>query len=295
LSDAREKKSSRSEDQEARPKKDSPKRTHLGLSADRAKNIKNKLEDADFSKVGKAEPIRLNRYISNSGVCSRREADELIEAGVITVNGKVVTELGVKVSPDDEVRYDGQRIYPEKFRYVLLNKPKDYITTLDDPEGRQTVMFLVRKACKERIYPVGRLDRATTGLLLLTNDGDLAKRLTHPSHGVQKIYHVELDQKVDPTHLQKMREGIMLEDGMIKADDVAFTGDGEDKKSVGIEIHSGRNRIVRRMFEYFGYNVKKLDRVVFAGLTKKDLPRGEHRHLTEKEVAFLHMLTGKGR
>jgi len=247
-----------------------------------------------MSKVGKAEPIRLNRYISNSGVCSRREADDLIEAGVITVNGKTITELGVKVSVDDEVRYDGQRIYPEKFRYVLLNKPKDYITTLDDPEGRQTVMFLVRKACKERIYPVGRLDRATTGLLLMTNDGDLAKRLTHPSHGVQKIYQVELDTKVDPSHLQKLREGITLEDGFIKADDVAFTGDGEDKKSVGIEIHSGRNRIVRRMFEYFGYNVKKLDRVIFAGLTKKDLPRGEHRLLTEKEVAFLHMLTGKG-
>lgn len=279
----------RVEPSERKPKK----RTHLGLDADRAKAVIQAREAAPEKFVDDKGLIRLNKYIANSGICSRREADELIAAGVVTVNGKVVTELGTKVQSSDDVRFDGQRINPEKLQYVLLNKPKDYITTMDDPEGRNTVMTLVRKACKERIYPVGRLDRKTTGLLLFTNDGDLAKKLSHPKYEVQKIYHVVLDQKVKPAHLKQIREGIHLEDGPIKADDIAFVGDGSDQHEVGIEIHSGRNRIVRRIFEHFGYQVVKLDRVVFAGLTKKDLPRGMSRHLTKKEVAFLKMQVGK--
>jgi len=269
-------------------------RTALGLSAERAERIKKQLEEAP-ERLDENKPIRLNKYIANSGICGRREADKLIEAGVITVNGKLATELGIKVLPGDDVRYDGNRIYPERFRYVLLNKPKDYITTTEDPQGRQTVMFLVRKACKERILPVGRLDRSTTGLLLLTNDGELAKRLTHPSHGVQKIYHVELNEKVEPEHLRKIREGIVLEDGPIKADDIAYVGDGTDRRQVGLEIHSGRNRVIRRIFEYFGYTVKKLDRVIFAGLTKKDLPKGHWRFLTDKEISFLYMNSAKSK
>ncbi|MFZ6050597.1 pseudouridine synthase [Halocola ammonii] len=234
--------------------------------------------------------IRLNKYISNAGVCSRREADTLIKTGVISVNDKVVTELGTKVKEDDVIKVDGETISRETQRYVLLNKPKNFITTMDDPEGRKTVMHLIKKACKERIFPVGRLDRNTTGLLLFTNDGDLAKRLTHPKHGFRKIYHVELKEKVKPNHLNMIREGIELEDGFIKADEIDFVGDGQDMHQVGIEIHSGKNRIVRRIFEHFGYSVKKLDRVMFAGLTKKDIPRGEFRHLTKSEVGFLKMI-----
>lgn len=234
--------------------------------------------------------IRLNKYIANAGVCSRREADTLISTGVITVNDKIVTELGTKVKEDDQIKIDGETINREKQRYVLLNKPKNFITTMDDPEGRKTVMHLIKNACKERIYPVGRLDRNTTGLLLFTNDGDLAKRLTHPKHGFRKIYHVELKEKVKPIHINAIKEGIELEDGPIKADAVDFVGDGKDMHQVGIEIHSGRNRIVRRIFEHFGYSVKKLDRVMFAGLTKKDIPRGEYRHLSKAEVGFLKMI-----
>jgi len=234
--------------------------------------------------------VRLNKYISNAGVCSRREADTLIQTGVISVNDKIVTELGTKVKEDDVIKVDGETISREKQRYVLLNKPKNFITTMDDPEGRKTVMHLIKKACRERIFPVGRLDRNTTGLLLFTNDGDLAKRLTHPKHGFRKIYHVELKEKVKPNHLNMIREGIELDDGMIKADEVDFVGDGKDMHQVGIEIHSGKNRIVRRIFEHFGYSVKKLDRVMFAGLTKKDVPRGEFRHLTKSEVGFLKMI-----
>ncbi|MFM1933064.1 MAG: hypothetical protein RL226_2367 [Bacteroidota bacterium] len=234
-------------------------------------------------------PIRLNKFIANSGVCSRREADVLISTGVVSVNGEIVTELGRKVTPMDVVKYDGHTIRPEKKQYVLLNKPKNFLTTMDDPMGRKTVMSLVKNSTKERIFPVGRLDRSTTGLLLFTNDGDLAKRLMHPSHGIRKIYHVTTREKVSPDHLDQIRNGIELEDGPIKADDISYVGKGEDHHEIGIEIHSGRNRIVRRIFEHFGYTITKLDRVFFAGLTKKDLPRGEWRHLSREEVNFLYM------
>lgn len=238
--------------------------------------------------------IRLNRFISMAGIASRREADELITAGLIMVNGELVTELGTKVRPGDDVRYNGERIRNEKHVYILLNKPKDYITTADDPEERQTVMELIAGACKERVYPVGRLDRNTTGLLLFTNDGDLAKHLTHPSSRVRKIYHVELDKNVKVADMRRLQEGVELEDGISSVDDVSYEGDGSNKKSVGVELHSGKNRVVRRLFEALGYEVKKLDRVGFAGLTKKDLPRGRWRVLDEREVGFLKMMgTGK--
>lgn len=235
--------------------------------------------------------IRLNRFLSNAGVASRREADRLIELGLVSVNGKIITELGSKVDPSkDIVKYDDLALKPERMKYVLLNKPKDYITTMDDPEGRKTVMWLVKDACKERIYPVGRLDRHTTGLLLFTNDGEMAKRLTHPRYGIPKIYHVETIEKVKAADLRKMREGVQLEDGLIKADEAEYVGDGRDQCQVGIRIHSGKNRVVRRIFDTLGYNVKKLDRVMFAGLTKKDLPRGKWRLLTEQEVSFMKMI-----
>jgi len=238
--------------------------------------------------------IRLNRYISMAGICSRREADDMIAAGVISVNGTVITELGAKVSLEDDVRYNGERIRNEKLVYVLLNKPKDYITTMEDPESRKTVMELVANACKERIYPVGRLDRNTTGLLLFTNDGDLAKALTHPSSRIKKIYHAELDKSLKVGDMKKLIEGVKLDDGVeISVDDIAFDGDGSDKKMVGLEIHSGQNRVVRRMFESIGYEVRKLDRVVFAGLTKKDLPRGRWRLLSDTEVGMLKMNISK--
>ena len=231
-------------------------------------------------------PIRLNKYLANAGVCSRREADEFIQAGVVKVNGNVVTELGTKVMRSDEVMFHDQPVSLEKKVYVLLNKPKDCITTSDDPQQRKTVMELVKNACPERIYPVGRLDRNTTGVLLLTNDGDLASKLTHPKFLKKKIYHVHLDKNVTAHDLQQIRDGIMLEDGEIKADDVQYA-DPVDKKQVGIEIHSGKNRIVRRIFEKLGYRVNKLDRVQFAGLTKKGLRRGDWRYLTQEEVIRL--------
>ena len=234
--------------------------------------------------------VRLNKYIANAGICSRREADVLIASGAVSVNGEVVTQMGYKVKPDDVVNYGGERLVSEKKRYVLLNKPKGYITTSDDPQERKTVMMLVENACTERIYPVGRLDRNTTGVLLFTNDGDMAKKLTHPSTGARKIYHVELDKNLTHADMQRMVDGIMLEDGEIAVDDVQYVGNGEHKNIVGVVLHSGRNRIVRRIFEAMGYEVCKLDRVVFAGLTKKDLPRGRWRLLTEKEVSFLKML-----
>lgn len=234
--------------------------------------------------------VRLNKYIANAGICSRREADVLIASGAISVNGEVITQMGYKVKPDDVVNYGGERLVSEKKRYVLLNKPKGYITTSDDPQERKTVMMLVENACTERIYPVGRLDRNTTGVLLFTNDGDMAKKLTHPSTGARKIYHVELDKNLTHADMQRMVDGIMLEDGEIAVDDVQYVGNGEHKNIVGVVLHSGRNRIVRRIFEAMGYEVCKLDRVVFAGLTKKDLPRGHWRLLTEKEVSFLKML-----
>ena len=234
------------------------------------------------------EPIRLNKFLANAGVCSRREADEFIQAGVVTVNGEVVTELGTKVLRTDNVMFHDQPVKIEKKVYVLLNKPKDYVTTSDDPQQRKTVMDLVKNACPERIYPVGRLDRNTTGVLLLTNDGDLASKLTHPKFLKKKIYHVFLDKNVTAHDLQQIAEGIQLEDGVIKADDIQYASP-TDKKQVGIEIHSGKNRIVRRIFESLGYRVQKLDRVQFAGLTKKNLKRGDWRYLTEEEVDRLRM------
>lgn len=228
--------------------------------------------------------IRLNRYISNAGICSRRKADELIAAGIITVNGEAVIELGHKVDPaKDQVRYNGELLKREKKVYVLLNKPKDYITTTDDPQERRTVMQLVDKASRERIYPVGRLDRNTTGLLLMTNDGDLADKLSHPKNGITKIYNVELDKSLSQGDLNKIQFGLELEDGLIKPDNISYVAGGT-KKEIGIQIHSGKNRIVRRIFEHLGYNVEKLDRVVYGNLTKKDLPRGRWRYLEEHEL-----------
>ena len=234
------------------------------------------------------EPIRLNKYLANAGVCSRREADEFIQAGVVLVNGEVVKELGTKVTRNDVVLFHDQKVSLEKKVYVLLNKPKDTVTTSDDPQQRKTVMDLVKDACPERIYPVGRLDRNTTGVLLLTNDGDLASKLTHPKFLKKKVYHVYLDKNVTAHDIQQIAEGITLDDGEVHADAIAYA-DEKDKSQVGIEIHSGKNRIVRRIFESLGYRVVKLDRVQFAGLTKKNLRRGDWRFLTEKEVEMLRM------
>lgn len=233
-------------------------------------------------------PVRLNKYLANASICSRREADEFIQAGVVSVNGQVVTELGTKVLRTDDIRFHDQKVSMEKKVYVLLNKPKDCVTTSDDPQQRKTVMDLVKNACPERIYPVGRLDRNTTGVLLLTNDGDLASKLTHPKFLKKKIYHVFLDKKVTAHDMQQIATGITLEDGEVHADAIEYAS-ATDKSQVGIEIHSGKNRIVRRIFESLGYRVVKLDRVLFAGLTKKNLRRGDWRFLTEKEVDMLRM------
>jgi 23S rRNA pseudouridine2605 synthase len=241
----------------------------------------------DRGKSG-GETVRLNKYIAAAGICSRREADQLISAGLISVNGKTVTELGTKVSPADEVRYNGERIRSERKVYLVLNKPKDYVTTTDDPKERKTVMLLVRNACKERIYPVGRLDRNTTGVLLFTNDGELAKKMTHPSFNKKKIYHVFLNKGLSGSDLKKLAAGITLEDGFIQPDAISYVSN-ENRREIGLEIHSGRNRIVRRMFESLGYRVNKLDRVYFGGLTKKNLSRGKWRFLSEKEVNRLKM------
>ncbi len=234
------------------------------------------------------EPIRLNKYLSNAGVCSRREADEHIKAGDVKVNDQVITELGTKITRQDKVLFKDQPVQIESKVYIVLNKPKNCVTTSDDPQARQTVMDLVKNACQERIYPVGRLDRNTTGVLLLTNDGDLASKLTHPSYKKKKIYHVWLDKNVSVEDMQKIADGLQLEDGEIHADAISYASE-DDKSQVGIEIHSGRNRIVRRIFESLGYHVVKLDRVYFAGLTKKNLPRGKWRYLNEREVNALRM------
>lgn len=239
-------------------------------------------------KSAKSEEIRLNKFMAHAGVCSRREADKLIEAGLVSVNGKIITEVGTKVLPDDDVRYNGERLGNERKVYLLLNKPKDYVTTVDDPHAKKTVMELVSQACKERIYPVGRLDKNTTGVLLFTNDGDLTRKLTHPSFNKKKTYHVFLDKNLVHSDLKKIAEGIELEDGFIQVDAIAYASK-ENKKEVGIEIHSGKNRIVRRLFEHLGYKVTKLDRVYFAGMTKKNLARGRWRFLTEKEIKMLKM------
>ncbi len=234
------------------------------------------------------EQIRLNKFMANAGICSRREADEFIQQGLVKVNGNVVTELGTKISHNDTVEYDEKVVALERKCYILLNKPKDCVTTSDDPNGRMTVMDLVKGACDERIYPVGRLDRNTTGVLLLTNDGDLASKLTHPKYIKKKIYHVWTDKDITEEDMQKIADGVELDDGPIHADAVSYATE-TDRNQAGIEIHSGRNRIVRRLFESLGYHVTKLDRVYFAGLTKKNLPRGRWRYLTQEEVNFLKM------
>ncbi len=244
-------------------------------------------------KSENSDQMRLNKYIANSGICSRREADRLIEAGAVSINGQIVTELGTKVGPGDKVQYGDQTINREKPRYVLLNKPKGYITTVDDPDDRKTVMALVAGACKERIYPVGRLDRNTTGLLLFTNDGMIAKKLTHPRYGIKKIYHVEIDKSLTRADYLKIEEGFRLEEETVKVDAIEYIGDGKDKKQIGIELHSGQNRIVRRIFEHFDYKVLRLDRVYYAGLTKKNLPRGHWRLLDEQEINLLKMISSK--
>ena len=254
-----------------------------------SENIK-PLTERKLNNSEKDNGVRLNKYLANAGICSRREADRLIEAGVVEINGTVVTELGTRVMPDDVVKYGGQTLSQESLVYLLLNKPKDFITTAVDPQGRKTVLHLIGNACKERIYPVGRLDRMTTGLLLCTNDGDLAKKLTHPKHGVKKIYHVTLEKAVTNRDLVQLLKGVNLEDGIVKADKAEYVKTEGSKKEIGIELHSGKNRVIRRMMEALGYKVIKLDRVYFAGLTKKNLPRGRHRFLDPKEIAMLKML-----
>jgi len=233
--------------------------------------------------------MRLNRFIAHAGICSRREADTFIIAGSVEVNGKVVSEMGYKVLPGDSVKFDGRLLTPEKMEYVLLNKPKNFLTTTEDDKGRKTVMDLIRNASKSRLLPVGRLDRNTTGLLLFTNDGEMAARLTHPRYAVRKIYHVVLDRALKVSDLQQIEKGVDLDDGSISVDAISYITNAT-KREVGIEIHSGRNRIIRRIFEHLGYEVAKLDRVMFAGLTKKDLPRGQWRTLDSKEVSFLKMI-----
>ncbi|MDE7149473.1 MAG: pseudouridine synthase [Bacteroidales bacterium] len=283
------------EDREGRPSRparsaghfdrdDRPARFERRRPAPRAKSA----DTPERAAAKKSGAIRLNRYIALSGVCSRREADELIATGAVTVNGQICTVMGTLVQPEDKVVVGGQRLKAEKKVYLLMNKPKGYITTLDDPQQRHTVMELIKDACSERIYPVGRLDRNTTGVLLFTNDGDLAKKLTHPSHGARKIYHVGLDKPFAKADMEALLKGLTLEDGPVEVDDAEYVEDSH-RKEVGVQIHSGRNRIVRRMFEHLGYTVCKLDRVLFAELTKKNLARGEWRFLTENEVRFLKM------
>ena len=240
--------------------------------------------DVVFSK-----PIRLNRFVANTGLCSRREADEHIKAGLIKVNGELVTEMGVKVNPNDEISFKDKVLSNQRKIYLLLNKPKGFVTSVDEPQGKKIVMELVRSACKERIYPVGRLDKMTTGVLLFTNDGDLSLKLTHPSNRMRKVYQVTLDKPLAEEEIEKLSQGIELEDGPISFDSIAYT-DPDNKTEIGVEIHSGKNRIVRRMFESVGYKVIKLDRVYFAGLTRKGLKRGKWRFLSPEEVAFLKMM-----
>ena len=263
---------------EDREEEEAPKRGRKGYVREK---------DPMYDRPAATGEIRLNKYLADCGVCSRREADDLIKAGCVTVNGELVTTMGYKVKTGDKVVYGGQTLNREKLRYILLNKPKGYITTADDPEGRETVMELVKGACSERIFPVGRLDKNTTGLLLLTNDGELAKKLTHPSSEVTKLYHVILNKPLTKNDMLRIADGIELDDGFIAADSIAYDEDDDSKKGIGIELHSGRNRVVRRIFEHLGYEVTKLDRVMFAGLDKYKLPRGEWRFLTDREVAML--------
>jgi 23S rRNA pseudouridine2605 synthase len=254
------------------------------------KGKKRPIQDTDSSPLP-----RLNQYIAKAGVCSRRQADELIATGKVKVNRKVIREMGYRVQYDDQVEYEGKILLGEELRYVLLNKPKGFLSTMSDDRERKTVMDLVKKACKERIYPVGRLDKETTGLLLFTNDGDLAKKLTHPSSKVKKIYHVFLDKPMSEEDMVKLSQGVELEDGKVKPDVVNYVQDAPDGNQIGVQIYSGKNRIVRRMFEHFGYQVIKLDRVLFASLTKKDVPRGKFRTLRDKEVTLLQQIAGKSK
>ncbi len=255
------------------------------------KRANEKLHGREIAEQNMALPddkvVRLNRFIANSGICSRREADNYISAGLVSVNGKIITELGTKVQPGDDVRFNGERLRGEEKIYIVMNKPKDFVTTTSDPYADKTVMDLVSSRCSGRVYPVGRLDKATTGVLMLTNDGELADKLMHPSFEKKKIYQVTLDKNLKGNDFKQILEGIELEDGFICADDLAYI-DG-DKSQLGIEIHSGKNRIIRRIFEHFGYRIKKLDRVYFAGLTKKNLRRGQWRYLSDREVAMLRM------
>jgi len=261
------------------PEKEKSVKKSLGKRPDLSKNVQ---------KVDPLAPLRLNKYIAASGICSRREADEMIVKGQIKVNGVVVTEVGTKVMLTDKVEINKKIISPEKKIYILLNKPKDYVCTVSDPHAEKTVLDLIHHTGNERIYPVGRLDKNTTGVLLLTNDGELTKKLTHPSYNKKKVYHVVLDRAATKVELQQILEGIELEDGMIQADAISFVDEG-DKSQIGIELHSGRNRIVRRIFEHFGFRISKLDRVYFAGLTKKNVPRGKWRYLSEMEISSLMM------
>lgn len=247
-------------------------------------NKKSKPTQSSTARPG----VRLNKFLADAGVASRREADNLIKTGLVEINGEVVTQMGYKVLPDDEVKFNGSLLTPEKKVYLVLNKPRGFITTVSDPKARKTVMELIANAGNERIYPVGRLDRQTTGVLLFTNDGDMAKKLTHPSHGARKIYDVTLDKKLTQTDYHKIEDGLELEDGPIKVDEISFV-EGKSKNHVGVILHSGRNRIVRRIFEHLGYTVTKLDRVWFAGITKKGLSRGQWRKLSPKEISFLKM------
>ena len=264
-------------------------------SPDYQGNLKGKKLEYGSAKISKDRPlkskqesseIRLNKFIANTGLCSRREADKHIQSGYVTVNGKKISELGTKVSFRDEVKFKGKKLNPEKKVYILLNKPKDVITTTDDPQGRKTVLSLIKKGPEERIYPVGRLDRMSTGVLLLTNDGSLTKKLTHPKYQKKKIYQVSLEGDLTQKDLSQLSDGITLDDGLIKPDAISYILP-EDKREIGIEIHSGKNRVIRRMFEHLGYKVIRLDRVYFAGLTKKKLPRGKWRHLSDKELSIL--------
>jgi 23S rRNA pseudouridine2605 synthase len=248
-----------------------------------------KRKGAEELAANPKDGMRLNRYLAIAGIASRREADELIKAGLVTVNGEVVTEMGIKVKPTDDVRYGGTRIKAEKKVYIVMNKPKGFITTVSDPKARKTVMDLFAGKINERIYPVGRLDRATTGVLMFTNDGELAKKLTHPGHGAKKIYQVTLDKALKPSDLDDIVRGVELDDGPVPVDSLSYIA-GKAKTQVGIELHVGRNRIVRRLFEHMGYEVIKLDRVSFAGLTKKNLSRGQWRHLTHQELNYLQMV-----
>jgi len=277
----------------SKPEETSKRKQRRVYKESRKSTKKDPKQNPDGDNPNSIKLTRLNKFIADAGICSRREADKLIEAGKIRLNGKLVTELGTKVSPGDLVIYNGKKLKSERLRYLLLNKPKGFITTSDDPQNRRTVMNLVEKACDERIYSVGRLDRNTTGILLFTNDGELTTRLTHPKHGVKKLYHAVLDKPLSKNDLLKIMEGVELEDGIITPDKINWVSDEPDKRHIGIELHSGKNRIVRRIFEHVGYEVIRLDRVIFAGLTKKDLPRGRWRFLEEKEVNILKMIGEK--